>query len=234
MGGNEAGIMQKGFTLMEVLVAGAILAVALIVAFVVFQKNQGDALNIASSRNLQQWGIALNLYLIDNQNELPETGRDPVTPEQKKAWFNALPPYVSQTPLASLPPGERPRPGLPSFWIDPATKPVKAWDPDVFFFNYGMNKNLQPVAGTRSFRIYEISRPANVIFLTEQEGYIPAIGPEEVVFRHGPQGMLNPKALAHVLFCDGHMQLMSRAVLVNDPATLEAATAETGVSWFQK
>ncbi len=224
---------EKRNTMREILIALAILVVLAAVLAAIFLKQQGEARRVASSHNLQQWGIALNLYLIDNENQLPEIGQDPVTTEERKAWFNALPPYISQTPLAELPPGKRPRPGVPSLWIDPSTRPVKVWDPEVFFFNYGMNKFLQPVEGTRSFRIFEINHPSNVVFLTEVAGYTPAIGPEDVAFRHGGAKPTSSKAEAHVLFCDGHVQFVTRQILVNDPTALSAAAAETGVSWYQ-
>lgn len=225
---------EKRITLREVIVGLAILIVLGVVLSAILMKQRAEAKRVASSRNLQQWGIALNLYLIDNENQLPEVGAEPVTAEQKKAWYNALPPYISQTPLADLPEGQRPRPGVPSLWIDPTSSEVRVWDPAVFYFNYGMNKYLQPVEGTRSFRIYEINFPANVVFMTETEGYSPAITPENVVFRHGGGRATSPKAEAHVLFCDGHVQPVTRQQLGNDPNALSATAAETGVSWFQK
>ncbi len=225
---------EKRITLREVIVGFAILVVLAVVLAAILMKQKAEAKRVASSRNLQQWGIALNLYLIDNENQLPDADAEPVTPEQKKAWYNALPPYISQTPLADLPEGRRPRPGVPSLWIDPASREARVWDPSVFFFNYGMNKSLQPLEGTRSFRIYEINFPANVVFMTETEGYSPAITPENVVFRHGGVRPASPKAEAHVLFCDGHAQPVTRQQLVNDPNALSASAAETGVSWFQK
>ena len=225
---------ERRITRREILIALAILAVLAAVLAAIFLKQEAEARRVASAHNLQQWGIALNLYLIDNENQLPEVGKDPVTLEQKKAWFNALPPYISQTPLAELPAGRRPRPGGPSLWIDPSTKPVKGWDPEVFFFNYGMNKSLQPVEGTRSFRIFEINYPANIVFMTEVAGYAPGIGPEDVVFRHDGAKPTSPKAEARVLFCDGHVQFVTRQNLVSDPKGLSAAAAETGVSWFQR
>ena len=225
---------DRGITLREIVIAAAIFLALGSTAAVIFFKQQADATRAASSRNLQQWGIALNLYLIDNENQLPEIGAEPVTAAQKDAWYNALPPYISQTPLGDLPEGRRPRPGVPSLWIDPAAKPVKSWNPAAFFFNYGMNRSLQPEAGTRSFRIYEINHPANVVFLAEVAGYKPAIGPEDVDFRQGGSNPLSPKALTQVLFCDGHVQPVTREELVNDPAALSAAAAERGVSWFQR
>ena len=226
--------IEKRITVREVVIAIVIVMVLGAVLATILMKQKADATRVASSRNLQQWGIALNLYLIDNENQLPDVGSDPVTPEQKKAWFNALPPYISQTPLADLPEGQRPRPGVRSLWIDPTSKEVRVWDPAVFFFNYGMNQYLQPLKGTRSFRIYEISYPANVVFLTETESYSPALGPDNVVFRHGGVSPTSPQAHANVLFCDGHVQPVTREQLVMDPNSLSAAAAETGVSWFQK
>jgi len=225
---------KSKITAREIIVAIVVLVVLATVLVTILLKNQADARRTASFRNLQQWGIALNLYLIDNENQLPEVGAEPVTLEQKNAWYNAMPPYISQKPLADLPPGQRPRPGVPSLWIDPSTKPVKMWDGDVFFFNYAMNKFLQPVADTRPFRIYEINYPGNVVFMVEVAGYSPAAGPDDVKFRQGGARENSPDAKTHVLFCDGHVQLLTKKQLVDDPDALTAAAAERGVSWYQK
>ncbi len=185
------------------------------------------ALRTSEARNLQQWGIALNLYLIENENQLPEVGGTPVSEDQKKAWYNVLPPYVSEPALAAIPPGQRPRPGEPSFWVRATTKPVKIWDPQTFFFSYGMNRFLQPVETARSFRIHEIAYPGNVIFLVPVSGYTPAALPADVVF----PGDKEPEA--PVLFCDGHVQPVKKSVLLA-PGTREAASAAGGPSWFEK
>lgn len=210
--------------------AGVALAVLVALAVVIAanaSRARADSLRVASARNLQQWGIALTLHLMENENQLPDVGDAPVSPNQTKAWFNVLPPYISEKPLASLPSGERPRPGVPSLWIRPGTKTVKAWDPGVFFFNYGMNRYLQPLDGTRSFRIHELNFPGNIIFLTPTEDYCPSADPGNIVLSG------KSDAGAHILFCDGHVQLVPGAILV-DPATLTAGRAGSGVSWFGK
>jgi len=199
--------------------------VGLGVTFVAVRGRQTqESHRVSSLRNLQQWGIALNLYLIENGNELPEVGRTPVTPDQTKAWFNALPPYLSESPLAALQPGERPRPGVPSLWIRPESKPVKIWDPGVFFFNYGMNTALQPEEGKRSFRIYELRFPGSVIFLVPTSEFSPGASVETTVFSEAGE--------AHILFCDGHAEAVPQSKL-QDPSALSAASAEQGVSWFR-
>ncbi len=219
--------------LTRILVAGGVLAVFAFVTYSASLSRQGAAKRVGSARNLQQWGIALNLHLIDNENQLPEVGTTPIDSSQKKAWFSALPPYISQTPLPDLPPGSRPRPGVTSLWIDPATRAPKVWDPEVFYFNYAMNQALQPDPKLRSFRIFEVPSPGNVVFLVDVDGYSPAATPEKVAFRHGNTNPNSPSATAHVLFCDGHVQNISKAVLVDDPKTRRAEAANDGPSWFE-
>lgn len=217
----------------EILLA-TIVGILLLAAVVAWLVSRGkETSGIGSARNLKQWGIALTVYLSDNNNQLPEVGGDPIEPAQDKAWYNALPPYLGQTPLADLPPGNRPRPGVPSLWIDPQLEPVRIWDPSVFYFNYAMNSALQPEKGVRSFKVNELNYPGNVVFLTEVDGYDPGVTPETVAFRHGGKSS-SPTATANVLFCDGHVAPVTRALLVDDPNSRSAASAENGVSWFEK
>jgi len=224
--------MMKGavFPSLQLVRFSAATMVLLALAFVllaVLGRQKAASARIASARNLQQWGIALNLFLIENDNQLPGVGKSPVTSGQANAWFNALPLYLSEKPLADIPPGGRPRPGVPSLWVRPGTRPVKIWDPQLFYFSYGMNRNLQPVEGTRSFRINEIPFPGSVIFLVPIDGYSPDAGPEDLAFpRTGA-------AEAQILFCDGHVAGVPRAKLL-DPVSLSATNAEKDISWFQK
>jgi len=194
-----------------------------------FQQRKADAERVARIRNLQQWGIALNIYLIENDSQLPAVGATPVSENQTKAWYNALPPGISEEPLASLPPGKRPRPGEPSLWIRPGLRSPKVWDPEVFYFSYGMNRFLQPVEGVRSFRIYEIEYPGSVVFLAPIDDFVPVSDPENVAFPGGRNG----RTPAPVLFCDGHVEMVSPSVLTSEQSRTAAAAAE-GPSWYEK
>lgn len=226
--------VKRRTTLREVIVMIVILVVLAAVITTILMKQRQDALLVAGSRNLQQWGIALNLYLIDNDNQLPEVGEAPVTVEQTKAWYNSLPLYISRPSLASLPPNERPRPGVQSPWIDPASEKVRVWDSSQFYFQYGMNQALQPDPKARSFKIYEIESPGNVVMMAPISEYSPASTPDKVVFRYGGRPT-SPRAATFVLFCDGHVEKVTRARLVDDPDSRLAASAAQGkLSWFEK
>ena len=216
------------------IVALAVILVSGIVGVTVMGRSAEDARKAAGIRNLQQWGIALNLYLMDNNNQLPLVGREPVSEDQSKSWFNALPPYISQKPLAELPPGQRPRPGVSSLWISPSSAPVRVWDDQVFYFNYGMNRALQPNPAARSFRTYELKMPQNIIFMTETDGYSPGVTPETVQFYRGMSRSSAPDAVSNVLFADGHVKSLSRQELVLDREARKAERAATGISWFME
>jgi len=216
-----------GFGIIKLVIAIAIVVVFSLVVYANLASRRSADERVAEARTLQQWGIALNLYLIENENQLPSVGTTPITPEQKTAWFNVLPPYISQTPLAELPPGQRPRPGVPSIWIRPGSKPVKIWDTEQFYFNYGMNRALQPVADVRSFRIFEIPFPGNVVFLAPTAGYDPSSEKSTLATQK------DLKATVPILFCDGHVQPVSAAIL-RAPESLAAPTSSDAVSWFQQ
>lgn len=210
-------------------ILGVVAVVAAVVGYAVLAGKAEQAKRTRSLRNLQEWGIALNLHLMDNDNQMPEVGSNAPSEADTRAWYQALPPYISRTPLVALPPEERPRPGETSLWIDPASKPVKVWDSSVFYFNYAMNRALQPDPELRSFRIYELPHPGNIVFLAEVDAFQPSVTPEEVVFRQGASRPGDPKARSHVLFSDGHTRSMSREELL-DPAARSAK--HPGVSWF--
>jgi prepilin-type N-terminal cleavage/methylation domain-containing protein len=64
--------LSKGFTLVELLVAIAIIGIlaALLLGALSGTKNRADRAQCAS--NLRQWGIALNAFAGDNDNEFPD------------------------------------------------------------------------------------------------------------------------------------------------------------------
>lgn len=105
---------RSGFTLIEMLVVIAIIAV--IAALLMPAANRGiqSSKHASSMSNLRQWGIASISYLVDSRGRMPSRGPNQQpnwaqTAQDPGAWYNVLPPYVDETPLMEVPPSERVR-----------------------------------------------------------------------------------------------------------------------------
>jgi prepilin-type N-terminal cleavage/methylation domain-containing protein/prepilin-type processing-associated H-X9-DG protein len=98
---------QNGFTLIELLVVIAIIAIlaALLLPALAGAKKSAQKISCVSS--LRQWGLALQMYVGNFDDVLPRDGMNASgtygagDSQQPGAWFNLLPPYVAEKPLAS-------------------------------------------------------------------------------------------------------------------------------------
>lgn len=217
---------DAGLTRNEWLAILSLIVILFGVAWPYFHHVSESSKRSSSAANLQQWGIALNLYLTENDNKLPETGGLPIRVEDKLAWYNSLPIYLSQTPISEL--AQWPPAGEPSLWVDPSLKKTKREEKR---FSYGMNAWLQPDQTRSSYKIYDLEDPSRVVFLTETAGTSPRIGVQDVAFRHGKKPP-HPEAKAHVLFCDGHVELVSQKELKDNPSAQDPQAPLARVTWI--
>lgn len=211
-----------------ILVALTACVAALVIPWFLSKANQRDSL--ASLQNLQQWSIALNLYLIDNDNQLPEVGGGPLGPKPASAWYNALPAYLSRDPLGAQSDDERPQQGDGSIWFDPSAEFLPPAGPGEFFFTYGMNRYLQPDPAQPSCTIFDLDTPGAIVFLTEKAGFTPGVVPAEVEFRHRKKEA-GAARLAFVLFCDGHVSFGSQWEMLQNPVATEPKETLAPLSW---
>lgn len=106
---------RGAFTLIELLVVIAIIAIlaAMLLPALARAKEKAKRTNCLS--NLKEWGLAIQMYSPENNNTVPTDGYGPTThgpawcafpgpsgtPDDPMAWFNELPPMVSERTLAN-------------------------------------------------------------------------------------------------------------------------------------
>lgn len=122
MNGKLSQKSTRAATLMELLTVLAVIAVLAAILIPVSGRVRMMANRAASASNLRQWGVAAALYRVDNRMRMPVEGTatgksgslsrndyawwsDVGAPVNAKAWFNVLPPYAGEKPLADILPG---------------------------------------------------------------------------------------------------------------------------------
>lgn len=100
---GNAGVLRRGFTLMEVLVVVAILIILIGILLPSLSGARENARTVVCLSNLRQWGMALRMYVGDHRSGLPQEGEvgpahdlgDRPGNRYPSAWYNVLPPYVN-------------------------------------------------------------------------------------------------------------------------------------------
>ncbi len=201
---------RSGLSKLEILVAGGLLLLAMAVAIPWFLGAKSDRLRQRSANNLLQWGIALNLYLIDHNNRLPLPGSDQPSGDEADAWYNALPVYISRKPITQLAPGPFPEGTEESIWVNPtAVKEATSLPGGSYIFYYAMNRHLVGKSENDALRIYQINNPTATVFLSETCSALPFMDAPGLHYGYGKK-VPSPEASAHVLFCDGHVEIVPK------------------------
>ena len=204
------------FTLIELLVVMVIIAILAALLLPTFRTVQRKGQQTTSINNLRQWGVALAASLADNNNVFPADGQDSgakIHIDQAEAWFNRLPPYLSEPRLADRQ-SEPPLAGQKSIWINPAVPTsvnAGVTKGQSYLFCYGMNYWLYKK--DKYLSMPSIEFPSGTVFMAETNEISYSVANPTHIRAYFGEG--DPvKALdnvANFVFCDGHIASLKRS-----------------------
>lgn len=196
-------LRRTAFTLPEVLVSVSLIALAASVTTGWVNTGIEKARAAQCAGRLQQWGLALQLYIQDHDGFLPRRGQGvrPVTViDRDEDWFNCLPPYLEMSPYKELyARGQVPRPGQRSVFLCPD---AKIPEDSHHFISYGMNMYLSRWDQRDASRLVQLPKPSSLAFLADSPGGYASTIPSRSEFSVAPRH----SGGANVVFVDGHVQ----------------------------
>ena len=138
----------RGFSLVELLVVVAILALLAVLLIPFLRKGIDLARESACKANLRNWGIAFLAYAADHKGYLPHPDGKERAPQGTDngdyGWMDVVPPYLEETPWRDIPAGRKPTGGV---WQCPGARLVPGaqygYSPErQGYFSYAMNSYL--------------------------------------------------------------------------------------------
>lgn len=246
--GNCDTACKQGFTLIELLTVIVIIVIlaALLFPAITSAKAKGDETKCLA--NLRQWGMGLNLYLVDHEGIFPEEAIGKATPiaSYTGAWFNVLAPYMGMEPLSSACAAFRPpRPRDKSVFMCPSLKaqdvvdesgnPISYGDADpVFAYAYNLwldhDGRASEHGGTTAFgarlRMSQLLKPSkSAVFGEVAHAFFDNMASYHLRYRHGGNNRVN------IVLADGHVRGFSRTEVFVSRSQANAKKQNKGVIW---
>lgn len=191
---------RAAFTLVELLVAVAVLAVLAALLLPALGSGQSKAHRAQCLSQLHQWGIAVQLYADEHEDEIPRRGQGvrPLTQlNRPEDWFNALAGELGLPGFGAYIAGAGTNANSPpALFVCPAAKPA----PARYFLAYAMNMYLSPWNLPAPHHTIDIPAPALTVFLGDGGvGYCSAF---PAAAEYSPQA--RHRQTANLAFLDGH------------------------------
>lgn len=196
---------STAFSLIELLLVTALIAVLAGLLMPVLSRARGKALDIGCIANLRQWGIATHLFAMENQDYLPKDGAlgGQSTVE---GWYVDLP-RVLQIPAYHTRPW-RTNATVPierSVWICPRN-PRRSNSNNLF--HYCLNREVNGAGSSQQARLGSIRGPEQVPWLFDN-GRLSPVGNWDWVHTNVHN------AGAHILFLNGRVQWLPKPAYWN-------------------
>lgn len=159
---------SKAFTLIELLVVIAIIAILASLLLPALSKAKHSSKTTVCRSNLRQWGLATQLFVVDNDDLLPQDGTpNPGNSSTNVGWYIDLPkqmnlPRYHDMPWrtnASIQPGN-------VVWICPAN-PRRSNGNNLF--HYSLNENVNGTGGGNQVTLSSLPNPAGIVWLYDSK-----------------------------------------------------------------
>ena len=214
-------LRSHAFTLVELLVVVAIIALLAGMTLPVLARARGKALGIGCISNLRQWGVATQLFAADNNDLLPQDGA-PNGRSTNEGWYvdlprmMGIPPYHEQSWRTN--PAVRPAATL---WLCPANLRRSNTNN---LFHYCLNEHVNGSGTGNQIALGSLPQPTLTVWLFDN-GRLAAVASASNAHTN-----LHGRG-ANFLLLDGHAQRF-RNVTYWDFARQRGRTNNPELRWF--
>jgi prepilin-type N-terminal cleavage/methylation domain-containing protein/prepilin-type processing-associated H-X9-DG protein len=244
---------RAAFTLIELLVVIAIIAILASLLLPALAKAKSTAKRAACISNFKQWGLALTMYLQDNEEALPRESFGSGTvlnnwaqvkdPNNYDIWYNALPPQVDLPRAADYFARRGDFYEKNSLFHCPSArfpKGIAAGSGNYPLFSMSMNSKLIEAPAV-TMTVTAVARPSQtVMFLENLLAGEPPVDPTQAATELGQPSSYASRFVArhegrgNLVFLDGHVETLRGNEVVettSGPNRGKAILPQTKIIW---